>query len=102
MLLIFIKFDSNLLIVGVRFFRKHRGLGDTVAAAAQLVGVKKSEDCGCSERQELLNKIIPYANSEAPAGPSIRSNPEQRGSHLQSGGPEDDGADGHHNKPGLH
>jgi hypothetical protein len=40
--------------------RNHRGLGDTVAAIAETVGIKTlvesiTEDCGCKERQASLN-----------------------------------------------
>jgi hypothetical protein len=40
--------------------RKHKGLGDTVAAIAETVGIKTlvesiTEDCGCQERQDSLN-----------------------------------------------
>jgi hypothetical protein len=40
--------------------KKHKGLGDTVAAIAETVGIKTlvesiTEDCGCKERQEALN-----------------------------------------------
>lgn len=40
--------------------KRHKGLGDTVAAIAETVGIKALveaaiEDCGCEERQEALN-----------------------------------------------
>jgi hypothetical protein len=40
--------------------RNHKGLGDTVAAIAETVGIKALveaaiDDCGCKERQEALN-----------------------------------------------
>ena len=40
--------------------RKHKGLGDTVAALAEATGIKTlvnavTEDCGCQERQASLN-----------------------------------------------
>ena len=40
--------------------KRHKGLGDTVAAIAETVGIKAlveavTEDCGCEERQEALN-----------------------------------------------
>jgi hypothetical protein len=40
--------------------RKHKGLGDTVAAIAEATGIATLvnaaiEDCGCKERQESLN-----------------------------------------------
>ncbi len=38
----------------------HKGFGDTVAALTDLVGIKKTEGCGCQKRQAWLNKKIPY------------------------------------------
>jgi hypothetical protein len=40
--------------------RNHKGLGDTVAAIAETVGIKTlvesiTENCGCGQRQESLN-----------------------------------------------
>jgi len=40
--------------------KNHKGLGDTVAAIAETVGIKTlvesiTEDCGCGQRQESLN-----------------------------------------------
>jgi hypothetical protein len=40
--------------------KKHKGLGDTVAALAETTGIKSlvesiTEDCGCQERQASLN-----------------------------------------------
>jgi hypothetical protein len=40
--------------------RNHKGLGDTVAAIAETVGIKAlvesiTENCGCGQRQESLN-----------------------------------------------
>lgn len=35
--------------------RKHKGLGDTVAAVASAIGIEKTENCGCAERQEAWN-----------------------------------------------
>jgi len=40
--------------------KRHKGLGDTVAAIAETVGIKTlvesiTEDCGCGKRQESLN-----------------------------------------------
>jgi len=40
----------------------HKGFGDTVAALTDLVGIKKTEGCGCKKRQAWLNKKIPYNN----------------------------------------
>ncbi len=48
---------------------KSRGLGDTIAKFTKATGIKYIVDkiseatntnCGCSERQEKLNKILPY------------------------------------------
>jgi hypothetical protein len=42
------------------------GLGDTIAAITEATGIKKlvhwlaGDDCGCDERQEILNKLFPY------------------------------------------
>ena len=40
--------------------KRHKGLGDTVAALAAATGIKAvveavTDDCGCKERQEALN-----------------------------------------------
>jgi len=40
--------------------KKHKGFGDTVAAVAEVTGIKSlvesiTEDCGCNERKEKLN-----------------------------------------------
>jgi len=46
--------------------KKPKGLGDTVEAGLQAVGIDKvakwilGEDCGCEERKEKLNKLFPY------------------------------------------
>jgi len=42
-----------------------RGLGDTIAKITHATGIAKvvkiiNPDCGCDERQEWLNKKIPY------------------------------------------
>jgi len=49
---------------------EHKGLGDTIAAFTAATkldkvakGVAKSlgkEDCGCTRRQDKLNKLFPY------------------------------------------
>tara|TARA_R100000742_G_C4268066_1_gene86367 strand:- start:112 stop:246 length:135 start_codon:yes stop_codon:yes gene_type:complete len=39
---------------------KQRGLGDTVAAITNFVGIKKTEECNCKKRQEWLNEKFPY------------------------------------------
>jgi len=49
---------------------KSTGLGDTVEKVFQAVGIDKAvkfiagEDCGCSERREVLNKVFPYQKPE--------------------------------------
>ncbi len=46
--------------------KKSKVLGDTVAKVTKATGIDKAvkfiagEDCGCEERQELLNKLFPY------------------------------------------
>ena len=42
-----------------------KGLGDTIENALKKTGIKKlvdvfTDDCGCTERKEKLNKIFPY------------------------------------------
>jgi hypothetical protein len=45
---------------------KSKGLGDTIAKVTKATGIDKAvkfvagEDCGCSERQEQLNKLFAY------------------------------------------
>jgi hypothetical protein len=45
---------------------KQTGLGDTVEKVLETVGVDKivkfiaGEDCGCTDRREILNKAFPY------------------------------------------
>ena len=45
---------------------KSKGLGDTVAKITKATGIDKlvhkvvGEDCGCEDRQEALNKMVPY------------------------------------------
>ena len=50
---------------------KSKGLGDTVAKFTKATGIKKvvdtvskvtGKDCGCSERQNTLNRLFPYNN----------------------------------------
>lgn len=49
---------------------KSTGLGDTVEKVFKSVGIDKAvkflagEDCGCSERREILNKVFPYQKPE--------------------------------------
>ena len=46
--------------------KKPQGLGDTIEAGLQAVGIDKvakfilGEDCGCQERKKKLNKLFPY------------------------------------------
>ena len=46
--------------------KKPKGLGDTIEAGLQAVGIDKvakwilGEDCGCDQRKEKLNKLFPY------------------------------------------
>ena len=48
---------------------KQKGLGDTVSAITKATGIQMlvksifGPDCGCSERQEALNKMVPYSTS---------------------------------------
>jgi hypothetical protein len=37
-----------------------RGMGDVVAAVAKALGFKQKPNCGCSKRQEALNRIMPF------------------------------------------
>jgi len=46
-----------------------KGLGDTLARVTKITGIKKAVetvakviniDCGCSGRQDMLNKAFPY------------------------------------------
>ena len=50
---------------------KSKGLGDTVAKITKATGIKKvvdkvskvtGKDCGCSKRQDTLNRLFPYNN----------------------------------------
>ena len=49
---------------------KSKGLGDTVAKVTKYTKIDKlvefvaGEDCGCTERQEKLNKMFPYKTPE--------------------------------------
>jgi len=53
--------------------KKHRGLGDAIEAATRATGIKSvvekvseitGRDCGCGNRKEALNKLVPF-NQEA-------------------------------------
>lgn len=37
-----------------------KGFGDSVSNLLEIVGIRKTEGCGCEERQEILNKMMPY------------------------------------------
>lgn len=48
---------------------KSRGLGDTIAKVTKTTGIKSivdkvasatGKDCGCSKRQDTLNRLFPY------------------------------------------
>ena len=52
---------------------KDKGFGDTLARIFTVTGVKAvvdkisevtGKDCGCSERQEALNELLPYKTNE--------------------------------------
>ena len=48
--------------------KKSKGLGDTVEKLTEATGIKKvveaiTDDCGCQERKEKLNKMFPYATA---------------------------------------
>ena len=58
--------------MGVKANVRSRGLGDTVAKVTRVTGIEKAvkvvtqavgvKDCGCSQRQETLNRVFPYNN----------------------------------------
>jgi hypothetical protein len=37
-----------------------RGLGDVIARIASALGIKQKPGCGCKQRQEKLNKLVPF------------------------------------------
>ena len=47
-----------------------KGLGDLIAKFTQSTGIDKvakfvlGEDCGCDERQEYLNKLLPFEDKD--------------------------------------
>lgn len=48
---------------------KSKGLGDTVEKITKFTGIKKvvervTNDCGCNERKDKLNKMFPYGQKE--------------------------------------
>ena len=46
--------------------KEDKGLGDTIERITKATGIKKvvksvmGDDCGCNERKDKLNKLIPY------------------------------------------
>lgn len=49
---------------------KSTGLGDTIEKITKATGIKKivdlmSDDCGCEERKQKLNKLFPYEKHRA-------------------------------------
>jgi len=52
------------VVLPVRHRCKSRGLGDTVAKALSSVGIKKSKNCKCTQRQDKLNKLVPYKSGQ--------------------------------------
>jgi hypothetical protein len=50
-----------------------RGVGDTIAKVTKTTGLKKTTkflfglfnaDCGCTERQAILNRMLPYKKGQ--------------------------------------
>lgn len=37
-----------------------RGLGDAIAAAAKLLGIRPWRGCGCNRRRAALNRLVPF------------------------------------------
>ena len=55
----------------IQVIKKQKGFGDTVAFLTEKTGIAYAfamasnalgVDCGCKERQEKLNKLIPYGS----------------------------------------
>jgi len=51
-----------------RTSKKSKGLGDTIEKITEATGIKEiveaiTDDCGCQERKEWLNKRFPYATT---------------------------------------
>jgi hypothetical protein len=56
----------------IQVIKRHKGLGDTVEFLAEKTGIKYAvnkavelgiiEDCGCEERKQSLNELVPYGN----------------------------------------
>ena len=56
---------QQLILYFMRLEQESKGLGDTVAKITHATGIAKivkiiTPNCGCDERQEWLNKKIPY------------------------------------------
>lgn len=54
-----------LVLVFVGFIVWHKkpsdlGAGDSLANALTAAGIQKQPDCGCEERQNAINELIPY------------------------------------------
>jgi hypothetical protein len=43
---------------------KVRGLGDLVAQALAFVGIRKKKGCKCQQRQEMLNRAVPFGGKK--------------------------------------
>lgn len=48
---------------------KSKGLGDTIQKITKATGIDKAvslitDDCGCEERKNTLNKLFPYDTQE--------------------------------------
>lgn len=58
--------------MGIKANVRSKGLGDTIAKVTRVTGIEKAvkvvtqavgvKDCGCSQRQETLNRVFPYNN----------------------------------------
>lgn len=42
-----------------------RGLGDVVAKVTSALGIKQKPGCKCKQRQEKLNKLVPFKPGDA-------------------------------------
>lgn len=61
-----------------------RGLGDTIDKVTSITGIKSLvnnvssamgiEDCGCEERREALNNLVPYTKKEEDVQSGTTSN----------------------------
>lgn len=59
--------------MSVRANVRSRGLGDSIAKVTKATGIERavktvvkvvtgSEDCGCDQRRDTLNRVFPYNN----------------------------------------